>query len=298
MDLRQIRYFLALADTLNFTRAAEASGVAQPTLTKAIQRLEDELGGPLVWRDGRDTRLTELGRTIRGEFDKIAAGEMRARALAKRVVNEDRTIISVGLAATMGPQAVWGFLHRFLADMKQVEMVFETVNPKLSAELVLSGALDACFCLEAPCDHPKLDALELYRERLLLAVGPNHPLATRSSVAPDDLSHETYVDRVNCEFRERVVDHFMDRGVLMRPQVQSDREDWVQHAVAKGFGVAMVPEHSRLRDDLKLVPVRGLTLDRGVSLLTVAGSATAPAIRRLRQAAERHDWNAGAASKL
>ena len=71
MDFRQIRYFLNLTETLNFTRAAALSQVTQPALTKAIQKLEEEIGGQLLFRDGKDTRLTELGRTIRGEFEKI-----------------------------------------------------------------------------------------------------------------------------------------------------------------------------------------------------------------------------------
>jgi DNA-binding transcriptional LysR family regulator len=68
MELNQIRYFLNLADTLNFTEAAVRSGVSQPTLTRAIQRLEQELGGTLVYRDGKDSRLTALGRDVRSEF--------------------------------------------------------------------------------------------------------------------------------------------------------------------------------------------------------------------------------------
>ena len=71
MDLNQVRYFLNLAESLNFTEAARVSGISQPSLTKAIQRLEDELGGPLLYRDGKDTRLTALGRDLIVEFMRI-----------------------------------------------------------------------------------------------------------------------------------------------------------------------------------------------------------------------------------
>ena len=82
MEFNQIRYFLNLADTLNFTEAAMRSGVSQPTLTRAIQRLEQELGGTLVYRDGKDSRLTALGRDIRSEFAAIAEREQRVRAIS------------------------------------------------------------------------------------------------------------------------------------------------------------------------------------------------------------------------
>ena len=71
MDFNQIKFFLALAETLNFTRAAEQCNVSQPGLTNAIKKLEDELGGALVYRDGKNTRLTELGRTLRSQFENI-----------------------------------------------------------------------------------------------------------------------------------------------------------------------------------------------------------------------------------
>ena len=71
MDFSQVRYFLTLTETLNFTRAAEQCHVTQPSLTQSIRRLEDELGGDLIHRDGRNTRLTGLGRTLREHFQKI-----------------------------------------------------------------------------------------------------------------------------------------------------------------------------------------------------------------------------------
>lgn len=71
VDFNQVRYFLALADCLNFTRAAERCNVSQPALTQAIRRLENELGGELIRREGRDSELTTLGRSLRGYFEEI-----------------------------------------------------------------------------------------------------------------------------------------------------------------------------------------------------------------------------------
>lgn len=290
MDLSQIRYFLYLAETLNFTRAAALSQISQPALTKAIRRLEEELGGQLVYRGGKDTRLTELGRTIRGEFEKIVMSAMRARELADQVVNEDRTIITLGVAATLAPEPVSGFLDAFLRDMREVEVLIESINPELASELVLAGALDACFCIDVDAANPKLQAIDLFRERLLVATARDHRFATMAAVPLAELADESYLDRVNCDFRARPIEYFMDHDVVMHPQLRSDREDWIQHAVARGFGITMLPEHSVLRDDIHLTSVSGLDLSRKVSLLTIFGSGTAPAIRRLRKAAKAHDW--------
>lgn len=292
MDLRQIKYFLSLADTLNFTRAAELSAVSQPALTKAIQRLEDEFGGQLVYRDGKDTRLTELGRTLRGEFEQIVQSEMRARQLAEMVTLEKRTTISVGVVSTLAPTPVWPFLQAYLEAETGTEVILLSIQSGMARELVLSGAVDACFCTDCTPNSPKLQSIALYRERLLLAVGRGSVLGELDSVPMRKLREEQYIDRIDCEFRTAVIDHFMDRDVLMRPSLQSNREDWVQSAVSGGFGVAMMPEHARLNDGIVLRPVNGLTLSRQVELITVFGSATSPAIGRLREAALAHEWPA------
>ena len=82
MEIHQARYFLALARTLNFTRAAEASNVTQPALTKAIQKLEQELGGPLIYREFHHTHLTDLGNLVLPMLEQTVAAADKARLQA------------------------------------------------------------------------------------------------------------------------------------------------------------------------------------------------------------------------
>jgi DNA-binding transcriptional LysR family regulator len=114
MEFNQIRYFLNLADTLNFTEVAMRSGVPQPTLTRAIQRLEQELGGTLVYRDGKDSRLTALGRDIRSEFAAIAEREQRVRALSLNRVRGRRETLTRGVVNTIAPALITGFVTHAL----------------------------------------------------------------------------------------------------------------------------------------------------------------------------------------
>jgi len=290
MDLQQVRYFLNLADTLNFSRAAELSQVKQPAITKAIQKLEDELGGPLIYRDGKDTRLSELGRNLRGEFEKIIASEMRVRELAEQVVNEDRISLTIGIANTIGPDRIMRFISRFLSEMPQLEIVVDSVNPKHANDLVLSGALDAGFCTDTYALNPKLEIVELYGENLLLASAEQHRFAEYSEIPPAEMAKEHYIDRINCEFRRQVADYFMDHNILMRPHFRSDREEWVQQSISIGLGVAMIPEHSVIHPNLRLTPVRGMEISRKVHFTTIFGSSSAPAARRLLAAIKDYCW--------
>lgn len=85
MELQQIRYFLALAKTLNFTKAAQQSNVTQPALTRAIQNLETELGGPLIRRERQQSHLTDLGQLLVPRFEALYAEAMSAKSIAQKI---------------------------------------------------------------------------------------------------------------------------------------------------------------------------------------------------------------------
>ncbi len=115
MELHQIRYFLATAETLNFTRAAERCAVTQPALTKAIKKLEEELGGPLFGRERNHTHLTELGRAMRERLNVVHHGASAAKAAARKILNREKARLHVGVMCTIGPAADDELLRRVSA---------------------------------------------------------------------------------------------------------------------------------------------------------------------------------------
>ncbi len=110
MDFNQIRYFLALTDTLSFTRAAELSNVTQPPLTQAIRCLEEELGGQLVLRDGKNTHLSQLGRTLRSQFEKIDDTKRLLKDTAQAINQGEIVALNIGLMCTIGPRVLSHFV--------------------------------------------------------------------------------------------------------------------------------------------------------------------------------------------
>jgi len=111
LDLIQIRYFLTLAQTLNFTRAAEACNVTQPALTKSIQRLEGELGGPLLLRERSHTQLTPLGNTMLPLLQQTFDAAEAARNGAARFRTQDVARLRLGLGAWIEPAVVTPLLQ-------------------------------------------------------------------------------------------------------------------------------------------------------------------------------------------
>jgi DNA-binding transcriptional LysR family regulator len=290
MELNQIRYFLNLADTLNFTEAAMRSGVSQPTLTRAIQRLEQELGGTLVYRDGKDSRLTALGREVRSEFVAIADREQRVRAISLNRVRGRRETLTLGIVNTIAPALVTGFLNHALGQMPMLELVLQPITRHEAMERLLGGQIDGCFCSDPMESNTKIATVEMFHERLLLAMAQGHPLASQASVSLADLAEQPYLDRLQCEFRSRVQNHLQERAIIMIPRLRSEREDLIQQAVAEGTGVCMLPERSAIVAGLTLRPVDTLNLSRLVAFQSVSGSGTAMALRQMRMLIERYAW--------
>ncbi len=291
MELNQIRYFLNLADTLNFTEAAMRSGVSQPTLTRAIQRLEQELGGTLVYRDGKDSRLTALGRDVRSEFAEIAEREQRIRAISLTRVRGRRETLTLGIVNTIAPALITGFVSHALRQMPMLELVLQPTTRDEGLERLLGGQIDGCFCTDPTAGSSKIATVELFRERLLLAMAQGHNLASQGSVSLVELSEQPYLDRLQCEFRARVHNHLHERAIIMIPRLRSEREDLIQQAVAEGAGVCMLPERSAIVGGLALRPVDTLDLSRTVAFQSISGSGTAAALRQVRVLIERHAWS-------
>src|SRR3954463_11744821 len=122
MEMQHVRYFVALAGTLNFTRAAEQCNVSQPALTRAIQQLEHELGGPLFHRERGNTHLSELGRMMLPYLTTVEESCRAARDQARAVKRLERATLMIGTMCTIGPQLVSELLVRFRAQHPEVDV--------------------------------------------------------------------------------------------------------------------------------------------------------------------------------
>jgi DNA-binding transcriptional LysR family regulator len=290
MDLNQVKYFLNLAESLNFTEAARVSGISQPSLTKAIQRLEDEFGGPVLYRDGKDTRLTALGRDLIVEFMRIQSALENITELAENSVAGRSRKINIGVASTIAPRVFAKFWALVLKELPEVELLLHPLNPGEAEAEVLSGKYDMCLLTNPPEPNFKLTIQPLFQERLRLALASRHPLAETDEITPEQMMEQPYIDRMHCEFRTQLIKHFMDRNIVMRPRFQSEREDWVQQMVAQGAGVCSLPEHSAIVDGIVLRAVKGLALSRNISMVAVSGSANPREVRVILGLSKDFSW--------
>jgi DNA-binding transcriptional LysR family regulator len=291
MELNQIRYFINLAETLNFTAAARSSGVSQPSLTRAIQRLEEELGGPLIHRDGKNSRLTGLGQDVEAEFQRMVVAMKSVRNHSENWAIGRRRVLDVAVAPTVGPKEFTAFFESALASMPSIEIKLHSLQSNEDTSDVLSGKYHACILPSETRPEPKLDVRPLFRERFVLGCSANHPLAASEVVRGEDLLEFPFADRMRCEFRDQILDHFARRDLLMQPRFRSDREDWVQRVVADGHAICILPERSATAHGLVTRPIDGFVLEREVVIATVSGAAAPVEIRKIAQLAARHAWS-------
>src|SRR6185369_15502932 len=123
MEMQQVRYFLSLARTLNFTRAAEQSNVSQPALTRAIQQLEHELGGPLFHRERAKTHLSELGRIMLPYLESIHDQAQAARQHAENLKKLEDATLHIGAMCTIGPAILSDLIVKFRIEHPNVDLV-------------------------------------------------------------------------------------------------------------------------------------------------------------------------------
>ena len=290
MDFNQVRYFLALANTLNFTRAAEQCYVSQPALTQAIKRLEVELGGELIHRDGRYTELTVLGKSLREHFEQIDRTRHLVRTTAKAVTSGEVAELNIGLMCTIGPRALAGLLDAFQMQHPMVSLVLHDVTPGSISDLLLSGALDGAFCARHGPPHDQLRYVELFEETMVVAFPPDHAFAELDVVPLRAVATQRYVDRLHCEFRQEFLEFCEEEDFELDVVFRSQREDWIQSLIRDGVGVSVIPQYSLLRPELDFRPIADPMLSRRVEFAVVDQPEVTEALAMLMEQLENHDW--------
>jgi LysR family hydrogen peroxide-inducible transcriptional activator len=290
MELSQITYFIRLAETLNFTVAAKLSGVSQPSLTRAILRLEHELGGPLIYRKGRNTRLTGLGQHVELEFRRMLVALENVRHHSDNWARGKHQVLDVAVAPTVGANAFTAFFLSALEQVPSIEFKLHSLDSRDDVAGVLSGKYHACIFPQHSRPDSNLEVVPLFRERYVLGCATDHPLAALDTVRLEDLVEYPFIDRLSCEYRIQILDHFTRREVVMRPRFRTDREDWVQHVVAQGRAVCVLPERSVGAPGLVTRRIEGLTLERALVMAVVSDSAAPVELRQIAEFASTYKW--------
>ncbi len=247
MEFQEIRYFLAMSQTLNFTKAAELCQVSQPALTRGIQKMEDELGGLLFSREPNNVHMTDLGRLIEPRLAEIMAQAGEAKRTATRFLKLEGASLTLGIMCTVAPVQFVSFLGRFRADHPGIEIILLEDVPDRLCDLLAKGEMDMALMASPDSFPPPLHASKLYSERFVIACSASHRFAMKDEIRMADLDGEFFLSRINCEFKDVLDGMCRENGANLVKSYQSDREDWILTMVAAGMGVCFSARiHSHL----------------------------------------------------
>lgn len=293
MEMHEIRYFLAASRTLNFHRAAETANVTQPALTRAIQKLEAELGGLLFHRERNHVQLTDFGCLMRSHLEEVVRRSEAAKETARDFLRLEAAPLTLGVMCTIGPLRFVGFLNAFHDKQAGIGVtVIEGVPARLTA-LLLEGKLDIALMAQPGPFDERLRAEPIYSERFGLAFCTGHPLGKRNTLHLSDVEGEPYLDRINCEYSDHIDALCSERGIRIATAYRSEREDWIMAMVAAGMGVCFAPEFSACLPGVRHRPVADPEVVREVSLVSVAGRISSPAVNAFMEAVFNYGWTAG-----
>ncbi len=290
MDLTQIRYFLSLARTLNFTRAAEACNVTQPALTKSIQRLEEELGGALLLRERSLTQLTPLGLTMLPLLEQTHAAAQRAKEHAAGMKLQTASPLRVGFAPEAPTPPFMPLFGELAARLPGFELTIADASAASLCDALLHGSLDVAVVTESAALPNRLNRWALFTDAMVMLMPPGHALAAVDAVSPAALDGKTVICRAPDCGMTGLLDHAQqDHGARPAMRHQADNTGRAADLVRAGLGVALSTELASLPEGLQRRPVAGRAAHQ-VMLVVVAGRPTMRAADAFIKLARAREW--------
>ncbi len=290
MDLKRVRHFLALSETLNFTAAAAVLGISQPALSKSIRKLEEEFGGALLRREGKRTHLTPLGRSVIANLREFENVGRRLEAEAQRVSGGSYQALEIAVMCTIGGKPLGRFLAKFRADHPQFMLVLHDAAAVEIQNLVTSGMVDVALIGDPVGASPHLRQTSLYSEVMVVGLAEGHALSAYEAFELCDLERAPYVERLACELRDTILQSVKQEDLSLQVAASLAREDWMLELLSEGAGIAVLPESLIDRNGLVTRPFANGRFRREVSLTVPVGREDNEAVRTFIAEARKFNW--------
>ena len=279
MEMHQARYFVALCETLNFTRAAEKCNVTQPSLTRAIKLLEDELGGPLFNRERNQTHLTELGRMMEPHLREMVEQARTARVRAQSFFALRNAHLKLGVARGVSFELLDDTLRRFIGAYPETEITLRDERPAELREALRRGDYEVVVLPQRTHDLDDLHYYALGAHRLFALVPERHELAQASEIGLARLAEYPLVCGDGCPFWEAAERALAEAGHEVTPKAIATRAEWLFELVEAGLGVGVAALHRDLPAGLVARPIKGAALDHEINLTTKRGRLYSPPVK-------------------
>ncbi|MDO4683885.1 MAG: LysR substrate-binding domain-containing protein [Lautropia sp.] len=259
VELKHVRQFLAVAETLNFHRAAQALNMAQPALSRGIQALEHQLGVPLLTRNNREVSLTAAGKAFLGPCTEVAQQLERAAFRARQAHDGLRGVLTIGYTDFAIAGMLPGLLRAFRERFPKVALSLQYAATDQQMDMLEAGRLDIAF-LTQPVSGKGLEHLPLQSEPLGVCLPISHPLAHLPRLPLSSLADQSWVfgePTLWRQFRRHVDRMFLKAGFIPKIVQEAYNTDCIIGMVAAGLGITLhvANANARHRDEVVFIPL-------------------------------------------
>jgi DNA-binding transcriptional LysR family regulator len=294
MEMHQIRYFLTVCQTLNFTRAAEECNVSQPALSRAVKQLEDELGADLFRRERTLTHITDFGRAVLPALRQCYDGSLTAKALAHGYLKAGHAPLHLALSRSIEMELLSPLLSEITTAFPRMEIKLVRGPPHEIGEKLKAGEAEVAVAGPLGDGWDRFETRKLYKEQFGLLLNRRHPLAVEDSVDVQRLSKERLLSRPHCSLTEALLQKLNHLGGGKISVHEIALLDDLPELVRGNFGVGIWPTGRRVADDLVIKEVRGTDLSRWIHVYSVAGRKYSVAAATLIKLLRVKDWTMSA----
>jgi LysR family hydrogen peroxide-inducible transcriptional activator len=288
MNVRDLAYIVAVERHGSITRAAEACGVTQPTLSTQVAKLERELGVVLFERAGRGLRLTNAGRPVLDHARRVLGAVDDLVAAAQDHLDPFAGTLRLGLIPTLAPYLLPHLLSGMQASLPRLKLTIVEEQTALLVAQLAAGGIDAAMIATDPEDA-RLGTMPLFDEPLWVAMAARHPLASQTTIEPADIDPSTLLllSEGHC-LRDHAIALCAEPtlGVRISGDFRAASLETIMHLVESGFGITLVPElyvrQSRTPNQgIALRPYASQSASRRISLIFRNGTARREALTEI-----------------
>lgn len=257
MDIRQIEYFTEVAKHLSFTKAASTLHVSQPSISKAIQNLEAELGVPLFYRSSKQLELTDAGKAVLVNAQAVLAAFKNLRSELTDLMELKKGEIRIGIPPIVGVEFFSKLISIYKEKYPYIEIKLTEVGTKKIRQGVDEGDLDIGLICNLCVPNEQLDVISILKDPLMLIVHKDHPLAALSSVEMHELEKESFIIyRKDFTLYDRIIEECSKNGFYPTIVCESSQKDLIVEMVAAKLGIALLPKKicDKLQND-KIVSI-------------------------------------------
>ena len=257
VDIRQIEYFTEVAKQLSFTKAASTLHVSQPSISKAIQNLEAELGVPLFYRSSKQLELTDAGKAVLANAHHVLAAFKNLRLELTDLMELKKVEIRIGIPPIVGVEFFSKIISLYKEKYPYIEIKLTEAGTKKIRQEVEEGELDIGLICNLCVPNNQLEAISILKDPLMLIVHQDHPLRSVSSVEISQLEEEAFIIyQKDFTLYDRIIEECSKNGFFPTIACESSQKDLIVEMVAAKVGIALLPKKicEKLQND-KIVSI-------------------------------------------